>query len=291
LKNFEYTVEYYQNNKEISVLLTNSPLNDIEYFTKTQDKTVGLVFGNDFSHNMLRKSFAYATSREASEAAAEDIAYSIFPPAFGENPPFTPLNFDYEKAEFNKNLSAVAINGTFNILTCKEIIDTDLLYPVKENYERLFGVKIGFEVLDKAEYSKKLAEGNYKIAVKEISADYFGRNKILYQFPIIEDDNLNIPQIIPEETTSIPLNITTETVTESSETTIEITENTTENQQNLYIPQSDFGKIQQEILDNAYFIPLFYNSTYIYCKKNIKNVIFIPFNNVLIFKYARNFSE
>ncbi|GHU56518.1 hypothetical protein FACS1894132_14020 [Clostridia bacterium] len=52
-----------------------------------------------------------------------------------------------------------------------------------------------------------------------------------------------------------------------------------------------YAEKEAEIVASGLFIPLFYSTTYFYYKNNLDKFVFVPYNEQLLFRYARNYSE
>ncbi len=257
-----------------------------EYSVYTQQaQTLGLIFNPEnesLQSETLRSALAYGidrTSIAAQTGGDLQVAYGVIPPGarmLGRSYrdlhaekqlaiPYDPARAAALFSEAAEELGLYSLN-TFRILVSNEITDTDALLALCQEWQDLFGYYIGIETVTPAEYSKRIAEGEYSIALYPIS----GRNNSCYdvlhtfseQAGLLGFESETFAALMPKLTTAKQL--------------------------------SDvialYGEAEQAIIDSYDFIPLYYKNTYLVCTAGNTDIGLDAFSDVVYFRDAKHFS-
>ena len=261
---------------------------DSKNYTVTSDysHTMGLIFHpeNEILQNEdLRLALAYAIDRSAyAPKLSTDLrpAYGIIPPAvnllgssYREMRADEPLALPYDPAKaaelFDKAEKELHLNSmnTIRILVSNNIKDTDALLTICQEWQTLFGQYIGLETVTQEEYEKRIASGDYSIALYSIGADRNSCYNMLQQFTVQQKmlgfESEAFSGIMAELASAGKLSDTVEL----------------------------YAMAEQAVIDSNVFIPLFYKNSYLVCTAGNRDIGFDAFSGAVDFKYAKHFSE
>ncbi len=249
-------------------------------------ETMGLIFHpeNEILQNEdLRLALAYAIDRTAyAPKLSRDLkpAYGVIPPAvdllgssyreiYADEPlavPYDPAKAAELFAKAEKKLQLNSMN-TIRILVSNNIKDTDALLTICQEWQTLFGQYIGLETVTQEEYEKRIASGDYSIALYSIGADRNSCYDMLRQFTVQQKmlgfESEEYSGIMAELASAGKLSDTVEL----------------------------YGMAEQAVIDSNAFIPLFYKNSYLVCTAGNRDIGFDAFSGAIDFKYAKHFSE
>ncbi len=273
------------------VLITEThPTNYIdrkEYTVQAERaQTLGLIFNpeNELLQNpKLRLAIAYGINRAAyASVLSEDMtpAYGVIPPAatlldssYREICADEPLALPYDPqkaaALFDSAAEELQLNSlnSIRILMPTTITDTDALLTICQEWQTLFGQYIGIEMVTQPEYERRLASGEFSMALYAVHAE---RNSCYDVLQVFSRDR----EIMGFESQAYS---------------------------DMMIRLASVGKIsdsvplyhaaEQAILDTNTFVPLFYKNIYLVATAGNRDIIFNPFSGVMDFRRAKHFSE
>lgn len=259
----------FKNNKFYKVPYQNSVLG-ISYNPKEE------VFLN----KNIRKALGLSINREKYSPMLEDgydVAYGLVPSAV------TILNKSYRelvseqtksaylpdvaKDYWTNGLSELGLESmeNFTLLVSANSIDERFLKEITSTWQELFGCYIWVETVTEEVYDERIASGQFSLSLFEMTSD----ENSAYSFlePFTNGDN---PFLFSDENYINEL--------EKSKTLMNLNERI-----------SVFSNVEDEIINEAYFIPLCYKNEYLVCSEGNEGMKYDPFNNVADFRYAAYF--
>ena len=244
--------------------------------------TLGLVFNPQdriYSNPDLRKAIAMSADRDALRAAsASDIspAYGIIPPAVellgrSYRDLVSDKQFDVCDTKQAAELLAKAkadlkINSveSVKIIVDSNTMDSRYLHMLSQSWQDSLGIYIGIEDLTSAEFERRIAEGDYSIALYPLKANLNSGLAVFSEF--------------------------------ETEECLKIAANGLECAANVIKCPSaselvDCYTQQEKVLLEQYgFIPLFYKSSYLVADKDNEDIIFDAFTGSVDYRIAKNYS-
>ncbi len=249
-------------------------------------ETLGLIFHPD-NEILKNKDFRLALIHGINRAAytpklSADLkpAYGIIPPAvdlmgtsYREMYADEPLAPTYDPelsarlfAEAAKELHLNSTN-TIRILVSNNITDTDALLTICQEWQTLFGQYIGLETVTEEEYRKRIAEGDYSMALYSIHPERNSCYETLRLFSE-EDDRLGFQSMV--YSSAMAKLATTEQLTDAVEL---------------------YGMAEQAILDTNTFVPLFYKNSYLVHSSANTDLGYDAFSGIVDFRNAKHFTD
>lgn len=243
--------------------------------------TLGLIFNPDdpvYSNENLRKALSYGIDRQTAKSKIDDdveIAGGLIAPAvtlldrsYRELSSDDTLSvYDPQKAlEYLNKAKSELKRETFDsvkILVCNESVDPDELHVLSQQWSDLLGIYIGIEEVTESDFYSRLDKGNYSIALYPVTADYNSGISFLYKFA--SSPYFNIDDKTKDDIRDLSY------IANASD----------------YVEK--FSSIEQDILNQYCFIPIFYKNTYVIMKEENKDILYEPFSQAVIFQYAKNF--
>ena len=244
--------------------------------------TLGLVFNPQdriYSNPDLRKAIAMSADRDAlRDASASDIspAYGIIPPAVellgrSYRDLVSDKQFDVCDTKQAAELLAKAkadlkINSveSVKIIVDSNTMDSRYLHMLSQSWQDSLGIYIGIEDLTSAEFERRIAEGDYSIALYPLKANLNSGLAVFSEF--------------------------------ETEECLKIAANGLECAANVIKCPSaselvDCYTQQEKVLLEQYgFIPLFYKSSYLVADKDNEDIIFDAFTGSVDYRIAKNYS-
>ncbi len=267
-------------------LYTAEYADEKEYTIETQQaQTLGLIFNpanETASNETLRLALAHGINRSAiSPQLSGDLqtAYGIIPPAaellgrsyrelYAEETLALPYDPELAASLFAsaaEELGLYSMN-TMKILVSSEITDTEALLAICQEWQNLFGYYIGIETVTPAEFDKRIAEGEYSIALYPMGGSKGSCYSALREFSQKSDllgfESAAYAAIMPKIASAAQLS-------ESLEL---------------------YGAAEKAIIETNTFIPLFYKSTYLVSTAGNRDIGFNAFSRVVYFRDAKHFS-
>ena len=250
--------------------------------TGQQATTLGLIFNpqdNIYSNPDIRKAIALSADRNAiSDEETTDIspAYGIIPPAvdlFGRS--YRDLasdrQFDIFDAGEAAKLLAKAKNDlkinsveSVKIIVDSNSIDSRYLHILSQSWQDSLGIYLGIEDLTSAEFRKRIAEGDYSIALYPLKADFNSGLAVFNEFRTVDclknaANGLNCADAVIKCPSASEL--------------------------------ADCYSSQEKALLGEYgFIPLFYKSSYLIANKDNEDIIYDAFTGSIDYRTAKNYS-
>lgn len=243
--------------------------------------TLGLIFNPDnmyFSNKNLRNSLALAIDRDALAEKADSsvmTAGGIIPPSVmiaGRS--YRELASDtafsrYDPAEAKKMMDSAmkelnigSLEST-KILVCTEIISSDNLIELSQNWQNTLGVYIGIEDASYKDFIRRIENGEYSIALYPVKAQMGTPASVLEQF----ETNQHLKDASD--------GIAHSQSVRNSATAYQLTENA--------------SHAEKILISSNGFIPLFYKATYFVYRNDNEDILFDPFTGAADFRLAKNF--
>ncbi|MGN1411865.1 MAG: peptide ABC transporter substrate-binding protein [Oscillospiraceae bacterium] len=249
--------------------------------------TVGLAFNLDdeyFYNSNLRNAFKYSIDRKkALKKTSSDIdtTYSIVPSNSKVNGilyrdsiddiSFSTRNLNENTAlsefEIAKNTLEFDQLPTIRLIMQSGSVDTSYIKPIIDNWEKLFNITIVIDQLLPEDFQNELSENDFQMAIYTLNSNDGTPYSFLSQFSSSRDffgySNLEV-----------------DTILNTCEKTLSI-----EDKFNLY------SQIENTILDDNVFIPLYSEKSYLVYANGIDKVNYNPFTNVIDFRYSLNYNQ
>lgn len=244
--------------------------------------TLGLVFNPDdkiFSNNNLRKALAYSIDRNMLSSQIGDdsqIAAGIIPPAVklaGRS--YRELSADsqfgvYDINEAQKCLQAakkelnIGSVESVKILVNAETADSGDLHLLSQSWQDTLGIYIGIEDVTAEEFDRRIAEGDYTIALYPLKGDLCSGLSVIGQFE--KNDCL-------KEAAGKAL--FTEAILKCGDISSLVEE---------------YTNAEKTIIGGFGFIPIFYKNAYLVSSSDNESLIYDPFTEAIDYRLAQNFS-
>ncbi len=243
--------------------------------------TVGIVFNIEdaqFKSKNLRNAFAYSIDRtQALEKSTSDIdvAYGIVPSActiLGKSyrdiisETETQHSLDEVMTEYQTAKSSLGEISDVRIIM-ENGVDSSFIKSITDNWKELFGVNVLLEPLTSEEFEKTLNNQDYQIAIycltSEDNRPYSFLSYFLSTNEFFSYSNLEVDTLLKVSEQYADSNSTIET----------------------------YAQIEDSILQENIFVPLYYNKEYLVCGSGIDNIGYNPFNHQFNFEYALNYNQ
>ncbi|MDE6729577.1 MAG: peptide ABC transporter substrate-binding protein [Oscillospiraceae bacterium] len=270
------------------ILTTTYPgeyLSSGDYQVETNSvRTWGLIFNPENStlqNKQFREALAAGIDREANAVRS----HQSFTPAYGMIPPAVrflgrsyrelcadePLGIPYDPDSAINLFSDLKLPmnqiNSLRILIPDTFDNQQALLSICQEWQNLFHQYIGIESVPNSEYEKRLADGDYSIALYSFKPAYHNCESLLKV--IIE--NAEFLGIDPTE-----LNTCLEQIahTEQTAETLE-----------------SYRKCEEIILQELVFIPLYYQNLYFIHTARTQDIWCNPFTRAIYFRDAKRFSK
>lgn len=284
IQNSDSDVQELFRNGEIECFSTlQDSYNKNKYSVKSSPAiTLGLIFNpqsKTFSNKNLRKALAYSIDRNYLSDQIDDdteIASGIIPPAVtlagrsyrelssdSQFSSYEPDNARKYLQDAKKELNIGSVESV-KILVNAETADSGDLHLLSQSWQDTLGIYIGIEDVTAEEFNKRIADGNYTIALFPLKGDIGSGISVIGQFEKIDclkaaAGNASFTEDILK---CADISSLVEAYTNSEKT---IT--------------SGYG-----------FIPLFYKNAYLISSNNNESLIYDPFTGAIDYRLAQNFS-
>lgn len=284
IQNSDSDVQELFRNGEIECFSTlQDSYNKNKYSIKSSPAiTLGLIFNpqsKTFSNKNLRKALAYSIDRNYLSDQIDDdteIASGIIPPAVtlagrsyrelssdSQFSSYEPDNARKYLQDAKKELNIGSVESV-KILVNAETADSGDLHLLSQSWQDTLGIYIGIEDVTAEEFNKRIADGNYTIALFPLKGDIGSGISVIGQFEKIDclkaaAGNASFTEDILK---CADISSLVEAYTNSEKT---IT--------------SGYG-----------FIPLFYKNAYLISSNDNESLIYDPFTGAIDYRLAQNFS-
>lgn len=252
--------------------------------TSYRSRTLGLIFNPDtalLQDEQLRQALSQSIDRSAAEEVlSEDmtVAYGVIPPGvtmLGRSyremyadeqiaPAYDPVAAKalFASAAEQGGLSAM---HSMQIMVPSNVLDTDALLAVCQSWQNLFGYYIGIETVSPEEYTRRLASGEYSIALWTLEPEENSCTAALAEIT----DHAALLGLDPE--------VLTESFTAASSA------------RQLADSVALYGAAEQAVIDTGAFIPLFYKNTYLITTAGNQDIRYDPFTGIISLRDAKHF--
>ena len=271
--------------EEIDCFTTmNNSYNSKKYsVTSSKATTLGLIFNPDdnyFSNQNLRKALALSIDRnDLSGRIGSDIsiASGIIPPAanlagrsyreLSSDSQFSSYNLEeakkyLEAAKQELNIGSVE---SIKILVNAETVNSGDLHILSQSWQETLGVYIGIEDVTADEFNRRIADGDFSIALYPLKGDINSGLSVIGQF----EKNEFLKKSLGKDFSYTDKILKCQTVAEL----VEI-----------------YRSAEQDIISGFGFIPLFYKNSYLVANKDNEEIFFDPFSESVDFRLAKNYS-
>lgn len=246
--------------------------------------TLGLIFNPEdryFSNTNMRKALAYSIDRNTlgNRIGNDDdikMASGLIPPAVrlaGRN--YRELSSDSQFSLYNpdeakkclqdaKNELNIGSVESVKILVNAETADSGDLHLLSQSWQETLGVYIGIEDVTAEEFERRIADGNYSIALYPLKGDLCSGLSVISQFEVE-----NCLKLMAGDTGF------TEKILKCSDVSSLV---------------DTYTEIEKNIINGLSFIPLFYKNAYLVSSKDNESLIYDPFTGAIDYRLAQNFS-
>lgn len=276
-------VDLFKEDKIECFSTLNGSYNKKKYSVKSSPAiTLGLVFNPDdkyFSNENLRKALAYSIDRSSlSERIGDDIetASGIIPPAvrlagrsyreLSSDSQFSSYDLDEAKKCLQNAKSELKI-GSFEsvkIMVNAETADSGDLHVLSQYWQDTLGIYIGIEDVTADEFEKRIADGDYSIALYPLKGDLGSGLSVIEQF----EKNDCLKAVIGNASFR-------ETIMKCGDI------------QSLV---DAYTSAEKSIIGSFGFIPLFYKNSYLVSSRDNESLIYDPFTGAVDYRLAQNYS-
>ena len=254
-----------------------------------QNYTLGIITNPEnsaYSNPDIKKALAYGIDKDNFEGQiSSDLqpAYSVIPPGISflnksyrelisektvaVDEDGKPISYDPELAlsYYKKGMSNMGLQSLENIkiLVPEDIMDTEYLHLVTQNWQTLFGFYIGIEEVPEDEYYNRIDDGEYTMAIYPLSGSYNNPLAVLEEFETGNSSwgfsDSRVDGVIDEVRMLDNYNNGLELIAEG----------------------------EPAILNNFEFIPVFYKTEYEVMGQGNDDILYDPFTKQLYFRYAK----
>lgn len=152
------------------------------------------------------------------------------------------------------------------IIVPNTVAQTAVSYIMQE-WQREFGFYCVVHILNEKEYRSRLRDGDFDIALLEISGDYNSPAAYLERFTSGSSDNYSHIQ-----------DSTFDSKLTAANAAAELSEGA-----------KSFRQAEQILIDNAEFLPLYYKNEYFFTGDDISDLLYNPFTKTVDFTFAKRF--
>ncbi len=268
----------------ITSTYSKSYVNDDDYNCTAQAaSTLGLIFNPEidvFQNDNIRKGLSLGIDRAIlGEDSDDDLtpASKIVPPAtylsgvcYRETVPDILPTYDADEAVkiFQTGLDELGIYAidSAKILCCSTLCDCEYLHIIIQTWQELFGFYIGIDEVTEKEYWERLESGDYTIALYEITGFQNSPAAVLSLF----SSDVNT---FGYENTSVDNQIERLWRCASESEILSICQN-----------------LESFILNDSWFVPLFYKNQYTITTSNNDDILHNPFTGATNYRRAKHYT-
>lgn len=250
--------------------------------TASRATTLGLIFNpNDtaFSNHKIRQALSMGIDRaNIGKNSNGDLlpAYGLIPPAvhwngtaYRDSYPETQTAYDANAAlalfqEGMQEIGKESLDST-KILVCSALMDCENLHDIIQTWQEVFGFYIGIEEVSESDYWKRLADQTYTVAVYGITAGYDSPVGVLDQFYSRTNQFYYANGSVDAAINALHQCSSAEAL------------------------QQQCAQLEQTILNESCFLPIFYKNQYCITKSSNKDIGYDPFSGALNFRNAKHF--
>ncbi len=268
----------------LTTSIWKSAYSDPQKYTVTESRSMvlGLVFNPEvetYANENIRKGLSMAIDRSAIGTESEgDIigASAVIPPAVHSGGKsyrdLCPENdlYDMEKAveTFQKGMEELHMQSidTTKILVCPTLMNCEHLHDIIQTWQEVFGFYIGIEEVSESDYWKRMENKSYTIAVCAVSGTEDSPASVLNQFRSGNNAFYYQSKRVEALLDLLPACANDDQLRQQCD------------------------EIEQVILNEALFVPIFYKNQYCITASVNCDIGFDPFSGALNFRDAKNFS-
>ncbi len=275
---------FHDNETEAVTSLSTSAYNPRKYVISGEScMTLGLIFNPAdpiWSSAGMRQAIAASIDRDALAGIIKgtdvETAAGIIPPAVKlggrsyreavSDKQFFRCDTDLAVRSFNEAKQAAGAESldSIKIMVDVETVDSSYLHTLSQKWQEMFGTYIGIEDVTPEEFERRIAEGDYTIALYPLRSSCGIGSSFIRQFETV--DVLRPQEELPELGRML--------LTCADEKALEDT----------------YYAAETLILDRLEFIPLFYRKRYLIYDTDNEDIFFDPFTGAIDYRRALNFS-
>jgi oligopeptide transport system substrate-binding protein len=251
--------------------------------TSYQSMTLGLVFNPSseiYSNQNIRQALSESIDRQNIGVDSDgDLtgASGIVPPdtrvddvKYRDNvpEPTSTYNNTDAKEKFDQGLEELQIDSlpSDKILVCPELMDCSYLHEILQNWQHTFEFYIGIEEVTASEYEERLASGNYTIALYGVTGTENSAASVLSSFQ--SDAN----PFCQDETIDAMLAQLSDCSNSAQMTDL-------------------CEKIETKLLEDFYFLPVYYKRTYLVYRSENSDIEYDPYSGIIDFQKVKHFGS
>jgi len=288
-KNYDSQLKNFKDKKTDYILTDVYPdkFDKKEYtINEYECSTLGIIFNlNDevYSNENIRNAFALSINREGLQSELKtnevSVASAIVPPnTILLNKSYRELVAEEHLSEYNESKAIKSLEDgmaelnissldTVKILVAENTINSDYMHFFTQKWQQIFGIYIGFETVTQSEYEKKLRDGDYQIAISEVTGNYNSVFSVLSNFS-------------SENNTFGYSSVETDNLLSNVESTSSLSECV-----------GIFRDIEKQIISDSSFIPIFYKKEFLVFRKTNVDIVYHPFSRQVDFQIAKYFED
>ncbi|MCR4644487.1 MAG: peptide ABC transporter substrate-binding protein [Oscillospiraceae bacterium] len=249
-------------------------------------ETLGLIFNQEKARTR-NEDFRQALARSIDRSAmlpelSEDMtaAYGVIPPGvtllgrsfrelYADEQTALPYQPEYAKELFNEADKDLGLRtSTMQILIPSTVLDTEALLSVCQGWQDLFGYYIGIETVSPEEFDRRIASGDYSIALWGLKPDTNSCDAVLTKLL----ENCDMLGTSEEAYAAYAAAFAAPGKAAQRSDSIAL-----------------YGEAEKTFLESACFIPLLYKNTYLVTTDGNEDVRYDPFTGAVYLREAKHF--
>ncbi len=270
---------FMQDSAECMTSLDPSLYNSEKCVTKSVNSvTLGLIFNPEkpLSSDDMRKAFALSVDRNS---ISEIVDSEDLSPARGIIPQGIKINgksyrtmspdsqFEYYDMPTASNLFKSADppkDEEIKILVNAKTINSVYLQPLVEHWESVSGMNLGIEDVTPTQFSQRISDGDYTIALYPLTADFASGLSFIEKFE-------NTP-CLKNKFSDAGLSDTLMSCANDDELAVK------------------YAEAEELLLSDYRFIPIFYKNSYLIFKSGNENISYDAFSGAVDYRLALNYN-
>ncbi len=243
-----------------------------------QSTSVGIIFNDKYKIDSdIKRALSFSIDREKYKSIITSnfsMAYGIIPGSIyigdtnyrdsidDSKMPFYSDKYDLTKSQKDDFYNTFSDNAKIMI---RSKSDNGFMNQIIDDWHDSLDIYIGIDYVDDAEYYQRLQDGDYGMALTEMTID---DNSIYYFLKNVIDS----------------INSTSDNYNKFTNILEGSLVNTSDSEK-----IKSYSEIENEILMSGDYIPVFYKNKFVVYKKGISDFIFNPFSEQINFRYAKYF--
>lgn len=246
-----------------------------------ENTTWGLIFNSD-NQVMANKNLRNALSLCTDRATFASVLNGGFTPAYGIVPPNVTIldkgfrdyaqdrvvpHFSHKKAEELYAKVTIKDLESFRVILPESLSHIDYFSYIAQQWQKNLNFFCTIEELDDISYQRALTSGDYDMALVSLTGDYNSPEAFLSKFTTTDifnkygQKNSKIDSILKDAT----------------------------KEDDIKTSADAYKKVEKMIIDEAMFIPLYYQTEYFVQEKNVADIEYNSFSKSIFFGNAKSF--